>query len=240
MNKIILAIVCVMVSLSGICQEKYKDAFKVNLSALVAKNISVQYERKISKRLSVALGYRNLPYGTIPFETAISNKVNSSSVDFTKLLVGSNAITPELRWYVGKKGAMRGFYMAPFGSFANYKSEFPISFSNRSGIFKGSMKASTAGIQFGSQFRLASRFYLDWWIIGPNIGNGKGNLDFNADAPLNPNEQSALSDQIAKLKKDLPIDFISTYTVDASGAKIVLDGPWAGLRGLGFCLSFHF
>jgi hypothetical protein len=35
--------------------------------------------------------------------------------------LGNTAITPEVRFYVGKKGHGRGFYLAPFYRNATYK-----------------------------------------------------------------------------------------------------------------------
>ena len=233
------SIICGILLCTSIAfSQKHNDAIKINLSGLIVKNISVQYERKVAKRISVALNYRTLPYGTVPFSTALSNQVNNASVDFSKMNVGSSAITPEVRFYVGKKKAMRGFYLGPFASFSNYKTDFPINFSNRSGIFSGNLKATTGGLQLGAQMRISNRIFLDWWILGPNIGNGNGNL--NLAATLTPTEQSDLRDQLEKLKGNVPLGFIQSYTVDSNGANVVLNGPWAGLRGLGFNLSFQF
>ena len=238
MHKSLLFLLGVTLFLNSLSQKTYKDAIKLNLSGLVVKNISVQYERKVSKRISLAIAYRNLPNGQVPFASSLKSQISNSSIDFDKMNVGSSAFTPEIRFYVSKKGAMRGFYMAPFASFAKYNTDFPLTFSNRIGIFSGSLKSTTGGLQFGSQFKLSSRFYLDWWIVGPNLGDGKGNVSLAAT--LNANEQTALKDQLANLQKNVPFSLIESYTVDSNGANLVLNGGWVGLRGLGFNLSFHF
>ena len=235
----LLAIVLAVSTLHVTAQKNFNDAIKVNLSGLIVKNISLQYERKLSKRLSAALAYRNLPYGTVPFSSSLSNSVSGSGIDFSKMNVGSSAVTPELRLYVGKKGAMRGFYLGLFSSFSNYKTDFPITFSDRTGTFNGTMKATTFGLQLGTQMRISHRFFLDWWILGPNIGKANGNMNL-LTANLNANEQQALRDNLQNVKDNAPFAFVQSFTVDSNGAVVNLNGPWGGVRALGFNLSFHF
>lgn len=238
MKKLILPLM-VAFTLQTSAQKNFNDAIKVNLSGLIVKNLGLQYERKLTKRLSAAIAYRNLPYGLVPFSNTLSKSVSGSGVDFSKMNVGTSAVTPELRLYVGRKGAMRGFYLGLFSSFSNYKTDFPITFSDRTGIFNGSMKATTYGLQLGTQMRLSHRFYLDWWILGPNVGNANGKMTLSS-SNLNPSEQQALRDQLQNIKDNAPFAFVQSYSVDSNGAIVTLNGPWGGLRGLGFNLSFHF
>lgn len=91
----------------------------------------------------------------------------------------------------------------------------------------------------GAQWHLGKSIYLDWWIIGPNYGGGKGDLNFNA--ALSAAEQADLRDQIEELKADEPFDkIIDSYTVNSTVAFIKAKGPWAGIRGFGINLGFTF
>jgi Protein of unknown function (DUF3575) len=216
------------------------NILKINLSALLVKNISVQYERKISKRSSVALNARLLPFGNVPLKSRLEKIIDDPSVDLNNLKLGNIGITPEYRMYVGKKGALHGFYFGPFISFNNYKTDLPITYDDdtRTGIFSGKLKAYTFGLQLGAQWKLGKSVYLDWWILGPNYGTGSGDLVLATS--LTSTEQDELKQELEDLKNDAPLDIIKSYEVNANGANIVVKGPWAGLRGMGINLGFRF
>lgn len=215
-----------------------QNAFKLNLAGFVVKNISVQYERQIGEKTSVALGFRDIPYGKVPFPNKIADLVGNPFVDYNKINVGSFAVTPEFRYYLGKNGAMRGFYIGPFVSYSSNKSDLPIAYAGKTGIFNGKITTFTGGVQIGAQFKLSNSFFLDWWIVGPNYGAESGNLIYTGS--LTQNEQNALEFELKKLQTDIPFKFIDTYSVDANGATLNAKGPWAGLRGFGINLSYHF
>ena len=48
-----------------------KNIVKINLFALALKNISVQYERAVSKKIAVAATVRFMPKGSLPFKSII-------------------------------------------------------------------------------------------------------------------------------------------------------------------------
>ena len=216
---------------------------KINLSALVVKNISVQYERKVAKRVSVAANVHYRPFGQLPFLSSIESAIDDPSVPVNQLKWGGVGVTPEVRFYVGKKGALNGFYFAPFANISKYKADLPIEYSNgsidKTGIFNGSISTVTGGLMLGAQWKLGKSVYLDWWIIGPNYGNAKGDLVLTTT--LSPSERDDLEQQIKDLKADAPFDkLIESYKVTSSGATIRAKGPWGGLRGLGFNIGFRF
>ena len=66
--------------------EKHRKNFvKVNLTSLFLKNYGIQYERVLSKRVSAAIGFRLMPYTTIPFKDKIIDMANfedQEPVDF--------------------------------------------------------------------------------------------------------------------------------------------------------------
>jgi hypothetical protein len=217
-----------------------KNILKLNLSALVFKNISMQYERKTGKRTSLSLNVHFIPFGKLPFNSLVEKIIDDPSVKVEDFRLGNFGFTPEFRYYVGKKGALHGFYLGGFVSFNQYKSDFPVNYSNdtRTGIFSGTLKSTTVGLQLGAQWKLGKSVYLDWWILGPNYGTASG--DLSAITALSAEDQADLTNEIESLKQDLPLNVIKSYTVNANGATIVAKGPWAGLRGLGFNLGFRF
>ena len=220
---------------------KDPNVIKLNISALAVKNISVQYERQLGKRVTAALNVHFIPYGSLPYVSRIANAVNQPLINFDKMSFGNIGVTPELRYYMGLKPPLRGFYMSAFVNYNNYKMNLPVIYGSaikKTGIFTGNISSLTAGVQFGIQWRLTKCLVLDWWIIGPNFGFGKGHFDFAGK--LDSFEQTDLRDALEQLKRDAPFSWIEGYTVNAEGANVQVKGPWVGLRGLGFNLGFRF
>lgn len=217
-----------------------KNIVKINLPALAFKNISVQYERQVGKRTSVAANFHTIPFGVLPFESVFKNLNGSSYVQYSQFKLGSFGVVPEFRYYVGRKGALHGFYLGPFINFSNYKLNLPLNYSNntRTGIFDGTLNTVTGGLQLGAQFRLGKNVTLDWWILGPNYGTANGTLSFAT--ALSQSEQSDLKTQIENFKNDAPLSTIQSYTVSSTGASVVAKGPWGGLRGAGLNLGIRF
>jgi hypothetical protein len=214
------------------------NVVKLNLSALLTRNFSVQYERKVSPKVAVALGIHFLPFGKLPYQNIVSDIADVNNIDFTRANIGSFGIVPEVRFYPGNKGALRGFYFGPFISYSRYKTDLPINYSNKTGVFNGDISTITGGLQIGFQNKLSKKVYLDIWIIGPNYGGSSGNLIF--EGKLDEVEQSALQFSIQDVKDNFPIKFIKSYNVNENGGDIKVKGPWAGLRGAGINLGFRF
>lgn len=215
-----------------------KNIIKVNLPTLAFRNFSLQYERQVGRRTSVAVHVHTMPFGKLPFQSTIESLNDDVDVQFDKFQIGSFGIVPEFRYYVGKKGALRGFYIGPFLNYSSYKMDLPIEYNNKTGIFNGKLNAITGGLQIGSQFRLSNSLTLDWWILGPNYGSADGTLTFTG--ALTATEQQELSDALEDIKNNAPLKTIKSYTVNNNGATVFAKGPWGGLRGLGFNLGFRF
>ena len=244
MKKMIFPILLIICCNAAIAQQKdeaeQKNIVKINLFALALKNISIQYERAVGKRVSVAGLIRLMPKSSIPFKSAIKNAVGDPDTEkqVENTRVGNFAFTPELRYYVGKKGALHGFYIAGFSTIASYTAELPYQYTDV-GISKtipmsGKVTTFTGGIMFGSQWKLGKRVNLDLWIIGPNYGTSNGSL--SGQTALTPAEQTSLKKEFDDL--DLPFTKTS-YDVNANGATLFIKGPWAGVRS-GLCLGFSF
>ena len=216
-----------------------KNIVKLNLSALVVKNISFQYERSIGSRTSVVVNIHTIPFGKLPFAEKIANQIGQSAINYNKFNIGSFGVTPEFRYYIGKKGALHGFYFGPMLNITNYKMDVPINYADVTGIFSGKVNTISGGIQFGAQWQLSKKLYLDWWILGPSYGSQKG--DLNLASNLTPIQQRALRSQLNDLKNDKFFkNVIDSYSVNADGAIIKSKGPWAAVRAFGINLGFAF
>lgn len=224
-----------------------KNIIKLNVLSLPFKNIHLQYERAIANKISFGLGLRMMPKGTLPFRSAIEDLIDDEDLSqhVSNFRTGNIAITPEVRFYLGKK-ALKGFYIAPFARFSRYTAELPYTFEvedpNGSGTtykkaidLSGNVTTFTGGLMFGAQFKLSKMLYLDWWILGPQYGAVDGSID--GFTQLNSDEQEALRDALEDFD-DLPL--VKTKSeVTANGARLDFTGPWAGLR-TGLALGIRF
>lgn len=224
-----------------------KNYFKINLLGIALKNYSFQYEHAFSKRISLAIGYRSMSKGALPMKSQLLSAVGSNDPNtedqINKLMVGNTALTPELRFYVGKKGYGRGFYFAPFYRIQHFTAEnIEVSFTNSTNTqstlaISGKLDANTIGLLLGAQWKLGKHVSLDWQIIGPQYGSSKGTLSGTPSPVLNVTEQNALRDE---LNNNLDIPFVDKKVeVTSNNAKVILSGPWAGVRtGLSLGISF--
>lgn len=218
---------------------------KLNLTAIALKNYSLQYERTLNRKFSVALGIRTMPSTTLPFKNAIVKEVGDDDPDTKNTIetfeLSNFSITPEVRVYLSKKGYGRGFYLAPFYRYASYKTStlnFDYEGAGTSGTISlsGKLTANTAGLMLGAQWAIGKRLSLDWWILGPHYGSGTGDFTGTSSRTLTAEEQNDLRDQLNDL--DIPLTD-KTVSVNANGASLKLDGPWAGIRA-GILLGFRF
>lgn len=242
-----LVIVLLLASQNTSAQEIKKDTeqkidrnlVKVNL---IGFSINGQYENILSKRISIALSYRILPSGKFLFRGLIPTTDPQARESLNNLIVSNSAITPEIRFYLGKKGNGQGFYLAPFFRSAKYGGKgIGIDFTldnGQSATFnmEGNIKTNTYGLLLGAQWKLGKNFWLDWQILGPNYGSATGTIKGKSNVALSANERTSLENAL----KDIAIPFIrKNASVSPNEAILNLEGPWAGLR-TGISLGFDF
>lgn len=226
-----------------------KNIIKLNVAAIVLNNYSLQYERLVAPRVSIALGVSHRAKGGLPllssFESLIDDAYTFQQIQ--NITVSNTAFTPEVRFYLGQRGSPSGFYIAPYLRVSTYQLglgnfEYTVEYQDDDVPFEetkhidltGNLRTTTGGILLGAQWRLNKLLYLDWWMLGAAYGGANGKL--TALSPLDPEEQLALQTAL----QDLEIPMVdSEVTVDGSGARIGLKGPWTGLR-TGISLGIRF
>lgn len=233
-------LVALMISFPALSQDfDGKNMMKVNLSAFALKGFNVQYERQLADRVTVALTYGNTPTSRIPFGSYIQKQVDATNVTVARFSLGASTITPALRYYFGKKGAFHGLYVASYARFGSYNISGPVNYGTvsapRTADFTGKLHATSGGLMLGSSFRLTTRFYLDWWIVGASIGGANG--DIRAMTQLRKDEQVSLQ----KALDDVQVPFTKIQSqVNSSGATVTTTGMMVGMRGLGLNIGFRF
>lgn len=216
-----------------------KNLVKINLLSLPLKNYSLGFEHKLGKKITAGLGYRFMLNGKLPMLSKIKTLVDDPETtdQLDNLSMSNSAISPEIRFYLGKQ-AMRGFYLAPFSRISNYKIAVPVEYEENNVVksipMNGDLKTITAGLQIGAQWKLGGKVYLDWWILGPQYGKAKGSI--SGSRTLSSEEQAEIRAELEGF--EIP-QVETTTTVNASGARLDIKGPWAGVRaGLNLGIRF--
>ena len=222
-----------------------KNNVKISLTSLAFSNFQLQYERSLTKRIGVVVGYSFIPKGGVPFQSQITELTTSNGETrgtFENAELGYRAFTPEVRFYLGE-GYGKGFYIAPFYRNLRYdisKVNFEFSSDLVPGEenleMGGELTANTFGLQFGAQFNLGKHIILDWWIVGPHYGTSKGDFVGTTTRNLSQFEQDQLKRELDNI--ELPFSDIET-AVNARGATINISGPWGGIRS-GISLGYRF
>ena len=147
MKKITLAcFLLAAIATSSYAQDpERKSNIKVNLISPLIKTFSGFYERKISPSSSLQLGF----------------SYTGAEIDDVQLRGWS--VTPEFRYYPTKKGAMEGFYAAPFMRYGNFVVDDQLS--------KGDLITIGGGLLVGNQWIFAKGISLDTYI-GPSYNFG--------------------------------------------------------------------
>ncbi len=232
--------------------EPGRNILKTNLPGFALRNYNLTYERMLSKKTSFNLGFRSMPSGPVLFKDMIIGSIedqgNSTNLDARQevesIRMSNFALTPEIRFYAGKKGYGHGFYFSLFYRYARHElGNISVDYENNAGTtstatLTGSLTSNTGGFMLGSQWVIGKRVVLDWWILGPHFGVGKGTLTGTNSTPISSADQSSLSTELEDVLSAVP--FVkNVIDVDANGARVSLSGPWAGVRG-GLCLGIRF
>ena len=214
-----------------------KNFIKLSLSSLAIKNFSLQYERALVKRVSAAVSFslmpeRNIPYVDMIIKTAKFEDPEAEDV-FRNVLISSYSVTPEIRFYLGKKGYSTGYYISLFYRYGHYEfSNAAIPYTNDLDeditiSTGGTITSHTGGFLTGYQWGLGKHMCLDLQMFGPHYGVSSGDFLGLPSSPLSAQDQTDIEDEFLKI--DSPL---INQTIDATAdeVKMSVDGPWAGIR----------
>lgn len=229
---------------------------KFNVLTLLGGKFSFEYERALTKRVAVGAALSFRPSKGLPFSSTVKKFVDDEELD--ALIDGfqsSNfSITPEVRFYLSKRGPFRGFYLAPYAKYATYTASLPFdfevevdyedenySFRTETIPLKGDVSTFSAGLSMGVNFKLSKSIYLDWRIFGPGYGSAKGNVVGQMN--LTQDEVDGLNEELAGFKEDLadlPMGIKLDYKVTTEGAELTINrSPWAAIRS-GLSIAYRF
>ncbi|MBC7745599.1 MAG: DUF3575 domain-containing protein [Flavobacterium sp.] len=228
-----------------------KNNVKINLSSLALNNYSFFLERSLSRKISFSAGFRTMPTTNLG-ELAIVKKLNDKINGGDEILTGinrmqtrGNAYTGEFRFYGGKKPGARGIYLAVYGRYAQFNHNYNYQFTTANNDvisipLKSKANGYGGGLMLGKQWLVAKRVTFDWYILGGHYGKLSGSSSGVKDlSSLSPAD-------IQKLKQNLDDilviggKHVLASTVNNQGISGKIDGPFVGVRGLGFSLGIAF
>ncbi|GAB3513678.1 DUF3575 domain-containing protein [Emticicia fontis] len=258
----ITSITVFYVCVSFLCfsQEYKPSVIKVNLSSLALGAYSLQYEKALGNRVSFALGASYRPVKRVPFAKTVERFVDAADnrIDYISLAnvkksestVGNLGITPELRFYLGrKKSAPMGAYLSVFGRYNSYFGKAPVfvdvlykeNFARIELPVDMQVKTYSGGLMFGYQFRLGNRFTFDWFIIGGHYGkvtvHGESKQNFEGyDEQFLKDIKTRILDTFKINEQYLSVE------VDKQGVRVdnARNLTFLNLRGLGFNIGYKF
>jgi Protein of unknown function (DUF3575) len=182
-----------------------RNIFKINLMSLPYSNYSVQYERIILEKVSLALGLRYMPATNLPLGDALKDVLKNTDASAANTLLNTKldnyAITPEAKFYLSKQ-AGKGFYVSLMGRYEKFNLISPFNILLNSGkkidaLLLGTKEGFGGGAMLGTQFAFGKHITLDWWIGGVYIGPQTYKLSAeSATFKLSPSEITQIQDAL--------------------------------------------
>jgi hypothetical protein len=162
--KRLLIIVLLLITSVGFAQ---KNVIKLGISGVAYGDFSLSYERVIAPKgaLNVTFGYMNPNSSLIRYTSFMSG---SEDVGLNKLYDGFHT-SVDYKFYVGKKDAPKGFYLAPYLRYFNYK--FLMIDKIDGDYFDVNSKIQSVGLgfQMGYHWVVYDKISIDWYFLGIGV-----------------------------------------------------------------------
>jgi hypothetical protein len=202
------------------------NVVKMNLGGLVFQNLSFQFERAVSNKVSLALGVSFMPERNVP------SMIVGDGQDISRISLSDFSVTPELRWYpTTGDGAPQGFYFAPYIRYTRFSMTMPHTNvkSGKEFTLNGTFTGMGAGLMIGYQWLISDKFSVDWWLMGVHGGSASVNLVI--DSP-DLNDPTLDKDDLTRTlgNMDLPMSDTPEVTYSGSTATIKFAAPYIGFR----------
>ncbi len=237
-------ILLLFVSFSGFSQigNGSKDILKWNITGVAFNNINLQYERLITKRISLIIGAGYIIEGEIPYIKTLKESDIQIPDELLIAKMSGLLFNLESRFYLGQ-GYGQGFYISPYYRYSEFNiNNIIFEYDNNHNSTNSELKTSAhnLGILLGSQWYLdkSKKWVLDLWILGLHYGRGTGKLlPDNNNLSLTDEDQKNLRQKITNF--DIPLTSMETVEVTSKSFLAKMKGPWAGIR-FGVSVGYRF
>lgn len=231
-------VLCASFFFSNVNAQEAEHVVKLNVAALGFRNISLQYEKPFHEKMSAGLGVRIQIPRVLP---SIVGGTEEGTGSIESRLTGY-ALTPEFRFYPGSKGAPKGFYIAPYLRYTNWKISTESTYIDANNVTQnydltGKFTGIGGGLMIGMQWLVGDKFSIDWWIMGGHYGTAKTTLKGkNEDGSWSLQEQADIAAELEAY--NVPFGTTS-YEVTSKDVEFNWHMPFLGLRP-GLALGWAF
>ena len=226
-----------------------KNTVKINLSSLTLNNYSLYYERMLTRKIAATVGVRYMPKTRLT-ETLLGKQIldqldEEDNEDLQPLAASNTTITAGVRFYTGSRSGAKGFYAELYGRYGMFQLDYDYTFTTNGKeydmVIKGKPNGFGGGLLLGGQFNLFKNMVVDIYIIGAHYGKMSGNIDGVSDlSTMTAEEKADMESDINDIAPKFNDKKILEAKVDNNGVKGKLDGPFAGIRGLGLSIGWAF
>lgn len=168
---------------------------KLNVTGLLMKSVGVQYEHRWKRKITLAGGVIYRPMGSWFFARYYDTTQASVGVSQeTRFMYSSSRfrsmmLTPEFRYYLGRR-APRGFYLAAFLRARidrtlfdfHYYEDLVSNTQQQIGLGRLNETMLGGGIMAGFQLITKKHWGIDFWFLGPWVGNQHVSLKSDVNA----------------------------------------------------------
>lgn len=220
---------------------------KINLYSLFVRNYSFYFERSISRKITAQIGFRYQPYSylldNVVAKQLLKDKIVQS--DLYDFKTSNSSFTLDLKYYPGKKGAGKGFYIGIYGRYTilDLDDVDYVYQSKSDDIYHvplfSRLKGIGGGILLGYQFLIKKRISVDIYIIGGHYGIWNGSINSKKDLfGLSDDEKTDLKEKIENLYTLFGRKY-ANVNVSNIGVSGNISGPFWGTRsGISLGISF--
>lgn len=226
-----------------------KNNVKINLSSIALNNYSIYYERMLTRKISATVGFRYMPKTRLT-ETALGKQIldqldEEDNEDIKPLAASNNTVTAGIRFYTGHRSGAKGLYAEIYGRYGDFRLDYDYSFTSNGKeydmVIKGKARGFGGGLLLGGQFNLFKNMVVDLYIVGAHYGKLSGDIDGVSDlSTMTAEEKTDMENDINDIAPKFNDKKILEAKVDNNGVKGKLDGPFAGIRGLGLSIGWAF
>lgn len=220
--------------------------FKVFPISLPVGKLGLDYEYRFSRKSTIGLNVGLPSEAEIPQQ--VIDEVAFDEYDIKASALKGKSYRVHYRFYPGKRGAPRGFYIEPYFRTQEYTATLDGVYNLKEvGSYENDgelqLKGTGGGLQFGSQFLVGNRFVIDLTFLGIDLSSNTIDLKF-VDQSVS-SDRSYLDDMKKELDtsiKELPFGLNNKITTSGGSQDgyVAVNGDKVLTPGLRFNIGFGF
>lgn len=175
MNKFTITLLIILCASVGYSQRQNvinhpKQGIKLGVTGLFSNNIQLTYEYLLNKKSGINVTGALFIPRKAPFR--ITERISKEeSVIINKDRFTGYSFGLDYRFYLGTKGAGRGFYFGPFMRYYRYHITIEAQNVSSNNSYEGTvgLGSFSGGAQFGAQWLIKDRYSIDWGFAGIGV-----------------------------------------------------------------------